>query len=265
MNILLKHGKRARHGRGISLLIPFRAEEDSPRFRAFEWTIRYYASHLPGAEIIVGTDDSLPFSKTKAFNHARERATGDVLVLIDADCYIDTDVLLHCAKEIRRERKRGYRLWYIPYRRFYRLTEEATRRVLKSNPRDPLRFPTPPSEKDTEAHSSASRGHWWGALIQVMPSEAYDMVGGCDPRFRGWGGEDVAFMRAVDTLYCKHKTTRNQVLHLWHPMIKTEWNLRMWDGQLSAKDNDRLANRYYAAFGDPKRMRNLVGEYREVE
>jgi len=252
---------RRKRGHGITLLMPFRANEGDTRFRAFDWLLRYYKHHLPSAEIIVGTDFNTPFSKTTAFNNARAEAHGDILVLIDADCYIDPKVILHCAKEIRRERRRGYRLWYIPYRKFYRLTEVASDRVLDSNPTRPHRFPVPPDKDDVENPFAASHGHWWGALIQIMPAEAYDIVGGCDPRFLGWGGEDVAFMRAVDTLYCKHKTTRNQVLHLWHPIVKTEWNLRMWEGQSSARDNDALANRYYAAFGDPKRMRNLVGEY----
>jgi hypothetical protein len=104
-----------------------------------------------------------------------------------------------------------------------------------------------------------------------MPREAWEMVGGMDWRFRGWGGEDVAFMRAVDTLYTKHKTTRNQVLHLWHAFanapeltVKGDPNLlRLWGGQDSGQRNDRLANRYYAAFGDHDRMRRLVDEYQE--
>jgi hypothetical protein len=104
-----------------------------------------------------------------------------------------------------------------------------------------------------------------------MPREAFELVGGMDWRFSGWGGEDVAFMRAVDTLYGKHKTTRNQVLHLWHPFanaaentIKGEPNLlRLWEGQDSGQRNDVLANRYYAAYGDQERMRRLVDEYRQ--
>ena len=75
-------------------------------------------------------------------------------------------------------------------------------------------------------------------MIQIMPSEAFWEVGGWDERFRGWGGEDHAAMRATDTLYWRHKTMPVQVLHLWHPMISPDgtsdwvhWRERVWANQ----------------------------------
>jgi hypothetical protein len=104
-------------------------------------------------------------------------------------------------------------------------------------------------------------------MIQIMPREAFYYVGGWDCRFRGWGGEDHSAMRAMDMLYWRHKTTPNQVLHLWHPMISksgvapwVEWKDRLWDNQPRAGTNGRLAARYSAAFGDVEKMRALVAE-----
>jgi hypothetical protein len=104
-------------------------------------------------------------------------------------------------------------------------------------------------------------------MIQIVPREALEIVGGWDPRFRGWGGEDHSAMRATDTLYWKHKTTRNQVLHLWHPMLSktglsywVPWSKRIWENQPSAGSNGRLASRYSQAFGDIKKMKALVNE-----
>jgi hypothetical protein len=271
---LVRRWKRRarRKGKGIALLIPFRTD-NGRREETFQWLLEYYAIHLPKASITIGLDGHVPFSKTQAFNNAVAKTTkrDDIFVLLDADCYIDTRVILDCAREIRRERRRGQHLWFIPYRFFIRLTEEASRRVLDSDPANPLTFSTPPPSYDWTPTPGASQGHWWGALIQIMPREAFELAGGMDWRFQGWGGEDVAFMRAVDTLYGRHKTTRNQVLHLWHPFanaseetIKGEKNLlRLWEGQDSGQRNDELANRYYAAFGDPERMRRLVDEYRQ--
>lgn len=250
-------------GEGISLLVPFR-DDDGTRTPAYSWLIRYWRAQLPGAQIVTGTDDGIPFSKTIAFNNARSKATGDIIALIDADCYLDWKVLLRCARDIRRERRKGRRLWFIPYRHFYRLTELATAHVLASDPSHPLMFPEPPALGDIDNDiEKSSHGHWWGALVQVMPAEAFDLVGGTDPRFKGWGGEDVAFMRALDTLWCKHKTTPNDVLHLWHPIIHAKHQLKLWTGQLSSDENTELANRYYSAFGDPRRMRRLVNEYQD--
>lgn len=256
---------KRKQGSGISLLVPFR-DDDGTRTPALNWLVKYWTAALPGAQIVIGHDDHVPFSKTSAFNDARSRATGDVFVLIDADCYLDAKVLLSCASQIRRNRLRGKRLWFVPYRKFYRLTELATSHVLASSPAHPLKFPTPPRSGDIEnTPETASHGHWWGALVQVMPRQAFDLVGGTDPRFTGWGGEDVAFMRALDTLWCRHKTTNNQVLHLWHPTKLAEHQLKTWQGQHSGHSNDALTWRYYAAFGDPRRMRRLVTEYQDAQ
>lgn len=102
-----------------------------------------------------------------------------------------------------------------------------------------------------------------------MPREAFECVGGWDERFRGWGCEDHAAMRATCTLYWKHKTFPAQFLHVWHPMCSTkgtskwvEWQDRVWAGQTEAGANNELSGRYYAAHGDVKRMRSLVDEDR---
>jgi glycosyltransferase involved in cell wall biosynthesis len=215
-------------------------------------------------------DESVPFSKSVAVNDAARKAKGDVFVIVDADGYVSADAVLLCAKQIRRARAQKHRLWYVPYRQFYRLTEDATARVIESDPKKPYVYATPPHDQCILDTSGSQHGHWYGAMIQIMSREAFDAVGGWDPRFRGWGGEDHAAMRAMDTLYWRHKTMPIQVLHLWHPMFSPEgtsawvdWRYRMWRGQTKAGANDDLSGRYYGANGDPVRMRKLVNEWRE--
>jgi hypothetical protein len=82
-----------------------------------------------------------------------------------------------------------------------------------------------------------------------------------DPRFRGWGSEDVSFMRAVDCLYAPHKSTPNCVFHLWHPKIGTVWPTRRWEGQDEPRTNEHLGMRYRNAMGDRERMRALGSEW----
>lgn len=258
-------------GHGITIVIPFRESRKYPRqAHNFRWLKKYWRKQLPGAQIVVGTDHAhLPFSKSAAVNDGVARAYGDILVIVDADGYIAVDAVLHCAHEIRRARDRGQRLWFVPYRQFYRLTECASDRVLRSCPEFPYTFPTPPNEEDIQSRlgSGAGRGHWYGALIQILPREAFDCVGGWDERFRGWGGEDHSIMRATDTLYWRHKTLPGQVLHLWHPMFSDEgtgewfpWSKRLWDDQEKAGNNFALAARYSKAHGNRRQMRALVNE-----
>lgn len=262
-------------GRGISVIIPFRSSKYYPRQdRNFRWIKRYYECQLPGAEIIVGHDwhTHKPFSKSAAVNDGVRRSHGDVLVVVDADGYVPIESILFCAHEIRREREKGNRLWFIPYRNFYRLTHHASLKVLLSSPCNPYIFPIPPDPCDVQNTSGSGHGHWYGALVQIVPREAFDCVGGWDTRFRGWGGEDHSIMRATDTLYWHHKTIPGQVLHLWHPMLGTsglgswvEWKDRLWDNQETSGQNNQLATRYSKANGDVLRMRELVEEGHEQD
>jgi predicted glycosyltransferase involved in capsule biosynthesis len=203
--------------------------------------------------------------KTMAVNRARAKAHGDVYVILDADCYISGDIIADCAARIRKARRQGHRLWFVPYRHFFRLTPGATYKLVQSDPVHPYRFPSPPPAGDVEGREGSSFGHWFGALIQIMPREAFDMAGGMDKRFRGWGGEDVSFMHAVDTLYSRHKTTDNDVLHLWHQKEGNLWRDRKWEGQAEPGTNDALSWRYYDCRGDRERMQRLVDEGTNAE
>ena len=263
-----KYALSRRRGHGISIIIPFRcADPDDQRVRNFEWVQKYWRAQLPGAQLIVGEDPSrCPFSKSAAVNNGVAKATGDILVIVDADGYVSPDNILYCADEIRDAQERGQRLWFVPYRQFYRLTQEATEELLESDPLDPLEFPEPlPSM--LALGDDPRIGHWYGAMIQICPRDAFDLVGGWDERFRGWGGEDAAAAHAMDTLYCPHKTLPSQVLHIWHPQIgpqgravQVHWSERMWEGQEGPGVNASLSGRYYGAMRNEPRMRKLVDE-----
>jgi hypothetical protein len=86
-----------------------------------------------------------------------------------------------------------------------------------------------------------------------------------DERFWGWGGEDISFMRAVDTLYGKHKTIDGPAFHLYHPNIKAHvrGSEKQWPGQRRAVMNASITSRYLNAFGDRAAMQALVDERRD--
>lgn len=241
----------------ISLLVPFRAE-DAQRAEIWAWLKKYWSYELRGAEIVMGRSNSKPFCKTCAVNDAASRAHGDTFVILDADCYFDGSVIQRVADRIAEVERRGHAVWFVPYRHIYRLTEAATASVLASPPRDPLRFASPPPLVDVESTLGSGFGHRFGALIMIMSRKAFQTVGCMDPRFRGWGGEDIAFVRALDTLYGPHKTTNNDVLHLWHARIGENFKDRKWVGQTRPQANDALANKYNLASGHPAAMRELV-------
>lgn len=244
----------------ISIIIPFR-DDGEHRSRVLHWLKRYWAYHLPEAEIVIGEDDGTPFSKAAAINEAASRACGRVFVIADADACIDAHHVRECAARILRARKHHHRLWFIPYTHLYRLTEEITLELLETNPHDPLPIPTPPPCGWVEPGDTAQYGHRFGALMSIMPREAFFIAGGFDVRFRGWGSEDAAFMRAVDTLYAPHELAHNAIFHLWHERIGNSVATRKWVGQVTGTPNGRLAQRYGAATGEPGFMRQLVDEH----
>lgn len=254
------HRWRRRNGAGISILVPFNAAPGSDRERIWEWLRRYWRHELPQAEIIVGRDCRTPFSKTAAVNEAATRASGDILVILDADAYMDGEVLTDAAREIRHARRTGRRLWLVPYRRFYRLSRRATIRILVSSPWRPRRQPLPPKPFDLDgaAGDKPNYGHHYAAMAMVLPREAFDELGGMDERFCGWGAEDISFMRALDTIYAPHKTLDRSVFHLYHKKLNTSWG-RRWEGQRT-HEFANLGSRYSAAYGDRRRMRSLVAE-----
>jgi glycosyltransferase involved in cell wall biosynthesis len=263
---MLNYIARCWKSRGISIIIPFRRPVSTGRrSNNLQWLLRYWRHWLPLAEVIIGQDPQvhLPFSKSVAVNDGVRRATGDILVIVDADGYVPYASVLKCASEIRKARRRDKRLWFVPYRKFFRLSKSASDLLLASDPKNPL-FSEPPHAQYVQGDADPNVGHWYGAMVQILPTEAFIEW---DPRFRGWGGEDHAAMRATDTLYWPHKTLPNHVLHMWHPQIGPQgtdswihWKERMWEGQVDPSVNDRLSWRYYHATGNPRLMRKLVEE-----
>ncbi len=255
---------RPHSGPEISLLIPW-ANPDRERSRSFAWLRRYWRHELPNAEVVVGQGWGRPFSKTSAFNDAARRSSGRVLVLIDADAYLPGSALRHAARRILDDLEADEPLhtWFIPYRRLYRLSEGTSERVLESDPHEPWRPPDPcPPEMLETGRDMAGYGRRYGAMVMVIPREAWEAIGGFDERFRGWGGEDASTLRALDTLWGKHKSIDGAVYHLWHQKFGDSARDRRWKGQRQDNPNGRLASRYSRAARDPEQMRIIIEEAR---
>jgi len=244
----------------ISLLVPFRESKSAPhRARAWQWLAEYWKHELPDAEVVVGQCTGEVFSKTSAVNAAAREASGRIFVIIDADAYLRGDVLLQCAREIDEAARRGLPLWFVPYRRLYRLTWLVTERVLTSHPHIPHRPHHPPRPEEIEQVSMVQYGHHFGAMCMVMHREAFETIGGMDERFVGWGAEDSSFLRALSTLHAPYKSVDASIWHLWHPAT-VHGKGRLWDGQGKAWAQMELAQRYAAAVGDRCAMLKIVHE-----
>jgi len=248
----------------LSLLIPFRAPKDSPhRARLWSWLQQYWKYELPDAEVVVSDSTSTIFSKTEAINKAFRKSSGRIVCILDADAYMDGEILLNAARNIENFTKRGFPLWYVPYRRLYRMTQLTTERILSSSPKVPTRIVAPPNPVDVEHVGTAAYGHHYGAMCQLMHREAFTLIGGMDPRFQGWGSEDVCFVRALNTLYAPYKTVDASIWHMWHPTQRSG-TARLWENQKDPWGQASLNKRYANAVGNPAAMKKIVDESREL-
>jgi hypothetical protein len=256
-----------RHNPQVSMLVPFR-DDGEHRSRVWRWLRQYWRCRGLDAEIIQGWDTGTPFSKAVAVNNAASLARGRVFAIIDADTYLPGDVLTSCAETIESHHAVGRKTWFMPYNELYRLNQSATIAFLQTSPGDPVVTGQPPLT-DVEVigghtpytPSSPFKGHEFGAMAQIMGREAFLSVNGMDPRFRGWGSEDVSFLRALDCLWGQHEVARSQALHFWHARIGSGLVDRQWVGQSWGEANSRLAQRYAAAIAEPGYMRALVDEH----
>lgn len=212
----------------VSILVPY-ASGCSWRQRAWDYVRSQYESLHGDWELIEGTCVG-EWSKGAAVRNASEKATGDVLVIADADSYTDPDVLRHAVDIVE--------TWVIPHLMVYRLRDRSTERVYAGETPRPgwtcrLPYVGPP-----------------GGGITVVTRDAYETVRGIDDRYIGWGGEDLSFGWALETLVGPSTRLDAVLWHLWHPHPAPK--LR------GSAESEALVAQYTAARYVPRLMRALI-------
>lgn len=220
----------------ISMIIPFQPDQGR---RDFIWPFVHmrYQRLMPEVELCIAGDDSDLFSKARAVNRAARQATGDIFVIVDAEVIFEPGLLDRIQFLI------DHHPWIIPFNEAYRLTKEASDRLIEEG----LPSEIVVDESDIEYHE-------WvlGGYMNVMTRAAFEKVGGLDERFKGYGYEDVAFALSLDTMCGKHYRMEGIVYHLWHPWadlyhenFRNNWNLYL---------------RYLEAKGNVEAMQQLIAE-----
>lgn len=187
----------------VSVVIPYRPDGEL-RAASLGWCLRFWEARLPDAEVVVADAGGDPFSRAASLNKGVAESSGGRLILADADTV--TDVVAGLLEVVNAGG------WAVGHAEgcYWRLPEEASRRLLEHDPAEPLLHPASLGCNDTHRMTSVS-----GVL--AMPRNAFLAVGGLDERFRGWGGEDRAFAWVLDALWGPHHRTFGNALHLWHP------------------------------------------------
>jgi hypothetical protein len=215
----------------VSVLVPFADQGCEYRTRAWAYVRNHYATNHAGWHLVVGNCAG-PWSKGAAISDALTRTDGDVLVLADADSWCDPDALrLAVATDAP---------WVVPHGKVYRLNQRGTAKLY--------------SGLLQRGHTARRPyiGPAGGGLV-VLSRTAYETVGGFDPRFSGWGGEDISLGWALDTLVGPYTRIGTQLHHLWHPHPAPSHR--------GSPETEALAARYKAARGDRTAMATLVAEH----
>lgn len=226
----------------LSVLIPFRSD-DGWRDALLNWTIRWWQVNFPAVEIVVADTDHELFNRGAARNEAARHATGDVLVIADADTIPQADAVRASVELVAS----GEAPWVIPYDgapdgRYYNLSESATRRRLRfaPDPATPIGEPWDPDDIEFKLVS------WAGCLI--VPAEGFWKAGGY-PELELWGYEDDCARTAFDVMVGPHVRVPGFAVHLWHECSNSDrfdnpgiaGNRAVYDEYRSARSPQRMA------------------------
>lgn len=218
----------------VSVLVPW-TPGCPHREAAWAWAqTRYDAAY----EVVEGRCSDGPYNRSEAILNAAMRSSGDVLVIADADVWCDpTDAVEAVAEH-------G---WAVPHNLIHRLSPESTERVLAGEDWHGL-----PLSQDNPQDRRPYRGNPTGTLVVMRRDVLFDVPP--DPRFVGWGQEDVAWSLALHTLIGKPWRGSADLVHLWHPAQPRKTRV------VGNLDSLALYRRYQKAKGRPKAMRALLDE-----
>lgn len=215
----------------VSVVIPF-LSEDPHRQRSFEWIKNWWRTNFPDWQKLVAHND--PFTKAGSINLGVKETTGDVILITDSDCYTpDVAGLQRLVGEV----EAGKQPWITPHRFVYKLSEKSSQIVYDEGSINLNKL-------------TRSIGCIGGGLI-VLNRESWNIVGGFDERFQTWGGEDVSFGMALESLCGSQPRGRLDLIHFWHP--PQNYTFRMPDSTA------RLIQDYRRASRHPDKMKTLIG------
>ena len=188
-----------------------------------------------GWPIIEASTDG-PWSKGRALASVMDQVDTDIVVVADCDCIVSRDGLRKAVDCVANGAP-----WVVPHTDVLRMREDETERILSE----------PPGPIQVRGRRLAKRryGGVAGGGIVVIPRAAWDTAP-MDPRFEGWGYEDISWGLALDTLVGEHVRLTYDLVHLWHPPQPNQKH--------PSPESEALYAAYCAAHHMPGRMEHLV-------
>lgn len=224
----------------VVALVPRRAD-GGRRDVVWAWVKDRWAMEHPDVEVFEGHHDVGPFNRSAAINAAAEKAGDfDIAVIADSDSFVSAaqlDQAIAIAAETGQIT--------FAYTRFAYINRPMSDRLM-----------------------GGFTANWWPGVewtmtntcssMVVVPRDLWDVVGGFDEGFRGWGMEDVGFSLACQALGGGMRRVEGEVWHLHHPNSETNHE----SAPTYQRNVDRM-KRYAECDYDPAKMAELLQELDE--
>lgn len=221
----------------VAIVVPYRHANDDQRERIWRWVEARYRDRHPDWMIVRGYHDDGEWSKGLAVADALRTVTAHTLVIADSDVW--TDALTPAVACVE-----AGAAWVSPRGKVRRLAEEPTERVLAGAGFDES------MRLDRAAYDGVTAGG-----IVVLTRSLYERVP-IDPRFVGWGMEDVAWTAALTAVAGPPVILAVWPLwHLWHEPL---------DGRKPSNANRLLERRYRYAGRNVQKMESVLEAAREA-
>lgn len=219
----------------VSVIVPYRPD-GTEREDNWHCLQEGWRRNFPNWELVTGDCPSDEWIKADAIADALRCASGDIIVMADADVWCASAAVEEAVLRVDHGQP-----WAIPHLAVHRLTPHGTS-LFKAHAFVGIEdFEEPPYE-----------GVPAGGMF-VMRRQSYEAAP-LDRRFRGWGQEDQSAAMAWTTLYGLPWRGIDPLWHLWHPPMKRDNRV------VGSKESRALWERYRRANHNRPAMRALVGE-----
>jgi hypothetical protein len=218
----------------VSVVIPWRDKgDDMQRVYALRWILTQLRRLFPEWEMVLSGDgrdaNAKWWSASTARNRGVAQASGDVIVLLDADTWVRPDKLRRAVDMVERAASWPSSYWahpttpsntaiawpwVQPHGAIVRLSRHQTLDYFGTCQAD-YEDSGGISLADLRDFEQAPYRQFSGCVPTVITRELYEACPQ-DPRFEGWVPEDVCWGFALEMLHCRMYRLEGNAVHFYH-------------------------------------------------